>query len=220
MSQPFKSIFGKTQILERQIDDFLDQIVEGAVYFEIGMRFYLDSDRATDICLEKLAQVLQVKNRCQELRRSIVTTLYAELLIPDMRGDLLSLMSDLYYLVDVIGDAFQSTVVEQPQGLSTYGADVKALVEVAVRSVRSIVLAVRAFFRDPSAVRDRIFEVRLYEEEADKISLRLKQAIFQSELPLDRKMQLRDNIDILDQLADEAELVSDELSIYAIKHAL
>jgi uncharacterized protein Yka (UPF0111/DUF47 family) len=93
-------------------------------------------------------------------------------------------------------------------------------VEVAVRSVRSIVLAVRAFFRDPSAVRDRIFEVRLYEEEADKISLRLKQAIFQSELPLDHKMQLRDSINTLDQLADEAELVSDELSIYAIKHAL
>jgi uncharacterized protein Yka (UPF0111/DUF47 family) len=220
VSQPFKSIFSKTQILERQIDDFLDQIVEGAMYFEMGMRFYLDSDCAADICLEKLDQVLQVKSRCQELRRSIVTTLYAELLIPDMRGDLLSLMSDLYYLVDVIGDAFQATVVEQPQGLSTYGADVKALVEVAVRSVRSIVLAVRAFFRDPSAVRDRIFEVRLYEEEADKISLRLKQAIFQSELPLDHKMQLRDSINTLDQLADEAELVSDELSIYAIKHAL
>jgi hypothetical protein len=59
--------------------------------------------------------------------------------------------------------------------------------------------------------------VILYEKEADKISLNLKTAIFDSSLDLSLKIQLREFADRIDGIADLAEDVADRLAIYAIK---
>ena len=219
-------LFGKTRFLEGQIDEFLDKISEGAMYFEIGLNSYMDNNSVTETVEEKLRQVIEVKDRCKELRRSIITTLYTEMLIPDARGDVLSLLSDLYYLLDVMGNCFQEFMIEQPLSNTEIKdteinnrQDFKELIATAVKSIETVVTAARTFFRDPMAVRDYIYKVRVYEDESDKIALRLKKNIFSSDLSLDLKIQLRDGVDTIDNLSDEAENVADELSIYAIKRA-
>lgn len=98
--------------------------------------------------------------------------------------------------------------------------DVKELVAVVVRSVRAAVRAARSFFRDPAAVGDHVNEIRIFEAEADAIALRLKRSIFESDLPLERKIHARDAVNLIDRVADMAEDISDELSIYAIKRVL
>jgi uncharacterized protein Yka (UPF0111/DUF47 family) len=47
----------------------------------------------------------------------------------------------------------------------------------------------------------------------------MKKDIFGSSLPLERKLHLRDLVDTIDLLADEAENVGDRLSIYTIKRS-
>jgi uncharacterized protein Yka (UPF0111/DUF47 family) len=74
-----------------------------------------------------------------------------------------------------------------------------------VKSVETIVIAARSFFRDPRTVRDHIYKVRVYESESDKIALRLKKNIFDSQLPLERKIQLRDSVNVINSLADASE---------------
>ena len=214
-------LFGKTKFLEGQIDEFLDKISEGSIYFERGMEVLMDQG-VNEVCEEKLQQIIELKERCSDLRRSVVTTLYTEMLIPDFRGNVLSLLSGLYGLLDVIMNCFQEFVIEY-SGAKTEAAlqaDAKELISVVVKSVQAAVIASRAFFRNPAAVRDHVYEVRVYESEADKIALRMKKAIFKSDLPVERKIQARDSIDIVDAIADMAEDVSDQLSIYTIKRAL
>jgi len=48
----------------------------------------------------------------------------------------------------------------------------------------------------------------------------LKRQIFDSDTALDRKMQARYFVDKIDELADEAEELGDEISIYTIKRSL
>ena len=81
-------------------------------------------------------------------------------------------------------------------------------------------LASRSFFRDIHAVRDHMHKVNFYESEADKIAIYLKREIFSSDFPLDRKMQLRHFVDLVDNIADEAEDATDWLAIYTIKRSL
>ena len=57
----------------------------------------------------------------------------------------------------------------------------------------------------------------LYEKEADKISYNLKKQIFDTNLDLSVKLHLREFVDRIDAIADQAEDVADRLSIYAIK---
>ncbi len=84
-------------------------------------------------------------------------------------------------------------------------------------AVEAIVLASRAFFRNIEAVGDNMHKVMFYEKEADKISTKLKRAIFSTDLPLYHKAHLRNFVDHIDNVADRSEDVADRLAVYTIK---
>jgi uncharacterized protein Yka (UPF0111/DUF47 family) len=215
------ALFAKTRSLELRIDEFLDKVAEGGILFERGMVLLLDRGLAPET-EEKMAQLLLLKERCNQLRRRVVDTLYSEMLIPDFRGDVLRLLSHLYGLLDSLKNAFQEFLIEYVEVLNRRESidDVKDLVAVVVQSVQAAVLGARAFFRNPEAVRDHINQIRVYEAEADGITLRLKTTLFASDRPLEQKLLGRDALAVIDGLADLAEEISDELSILAIKRAL
>ena len=56
-----------------------------------------------------------------------------------------------------------------------------------------------------------------FEKEADKVSTKLKKAIFGSALDLSQKRHLRYFVDHIDNVANWAEDVADRLAIYSIK---
>ena len=230
MSKETPPLFGKTRLLEGQIDEFLDKLAEGAIYFERGITAYLEERKVSETCEEKLSQIIDLKERCKELRRSIVNVLYSEMLIPDFRGSVLRLLTDLFSLLDEMGKNFQELMIEQAQNsqmeIQPY-ADPKIeakefleLVKVVVKSVETVIIAARNFFRDPKSVRDHIYQVRVYESEADKIAISLKKKIFGTDLKFSQKINLREVVDAIDAIADKAEDVADELDIYAIQRTL
>ena len=64
-------------------------------------------------------------------------------------------------------------------------------------------------------------KVPYWETESDKISTRLQRAIFRREdLRLSHRMQLRDFVRHIDEIADRAEDDADRMSIYVIKRSL
>lgn len=214
-------LFGKTRFLQGLIDEFIDQINEGTIYLEMGVKAYLDAGAATAACEEKLEQIVATKERCAELRRRILTLLYTEMLIPDARGDVLKLLGELFALLDEMGSNYEDLIIEHPGGIQLeFRADFEALNSIAMKCVRAVITAARTFFRDPPSVRDHINEVRIFESETDKVSLRLKRRIYSSDLSFERKTQLRDATNMLDRLADRSESLGDDLAIFAIKRAV
>ncbi len=187
---------------------------------EAGFRAYLSNTDDQEICEEKLQQVIEIKRSCSDLRRRIVTMLYTEMLLPDARGDVLRLLGNLFELLDEMGDDYQEMMIVQPRGLSGFAEDFAELNAMAMRCVQAVVLAARTFFRNPPAVRDHINEVRMFEDETDRIALRIKRKAFASDLGFEQRTQVREATAMLDGLADRAENIGDDLSIYAIKRAL
>jgi hypothetical protein len=39
-------LFGKTRFLQARIDEFIDKITEGTIYMEMGVKAYLEADKA------------------------------------------------------------------------------------------------------------------------------------------------------------------------------
>ena len=220
MSNETPPLFGKTRFLEGLIDQFLDQISEGIILVEMGIKAYLSNDEDTDIRLEKLNQIIEIKRRCSELRRTIVTMLYTEMLLPDARGDVLRLLGSLFELLDEMGDNYQELMIVQPRRMPEFGQDFADLTNMAIRSVQAVVVAARTFFRMPAAVRDHINEVRVFEDETDKLAWRIKRRIFAADLSFEQRTQLREAAAMIDALADKAENIGDSLSIFAIKRSL
>lgn len=211
--------FGRTRALESQIDEFLDKVSEAGLVFSRAMKRYLEhgTDDEFDVFLK---QVAQVEHRGDDLRRTIETELYAQTLIPDFRGDVLRLLEDMDNLVNIYEANFYRFSIEKPEIPVEYHQDFRDLTETVVTCVESVVFAARAFFRDIETVRDHNSKVMFYETEADKISTKLKRAVFASNLELAHKTQLRYFVERVDELANEAEDIADALAIYAIKRQL
>jgi len=211
--------FGRTKAIERQIDEFLDIVSEAGIVFEQGVALFIDRS-GEEACEQKVAQLRELEHRGDLLRMRVETDLYTNMLIPESRGDVLSLLDALDDLTDGFEADFVSLTIEQPEIPDDVKADFKDLVSAVVKSVEYTVMASRAFFRDLGAVRDHVHKIGFYESDADRVAIRIKRNVFGSGLPLERKTHLRDWVDAIDCIADAAENVGDRLSIFAIKRSL
>lgn len=208
--------FRRTRELEQQIDEFLDNLSQSALLFKRAVEIYL-ADGVTPEFEDKLHQVNELESNSDKLRRSIETQLYTETLIPESRGDVLGLLENLDSVLNRCEGGLWAFSIETPEIPSEFNADYEVLTEQAVQTIEALVCASRAFFRNIDAVADHMHKVMFYEKEADKVSTKLKRAIFASDLSLSRKAHLRNFVEHIDNLADKSEDVADRLAIYTIK---
>ncbi len=112
--------------------------------------------------------------------------------------------------------------IEKPLVYDFLKDDFIRLSEAAVKTVKELVTACRAFFRDPVKVKDSVAKIHFWEHEADKIEERIKRKAFDSEeIPdLCHKVHIRYFAERISLFADEAEDVAERLEVYAIKRAL
>jgi hypothetical protein len=213
------SLFRRTRGLENEIDEFLDKLSQSAMLFRRAVQIYL-SDGCTQEFDEKLNQVNALESSADHLRRSIETQLYAQTLIPESRGDVLGLLENLDAVLNLCEGGLWAFSIETPEIPEEFHADFDVLTEQVVHAVESVVLASRAFFRNIEAVSDHMHKVMFYEKEADKVSTKLKRAIFATDLPLSHKAHLRNFVEHIDNLADRSEDVADRLAIYTIKRTV
>jgi len=163
--------------IENQLDEFLDRVSETGMILEEGVRAYVDCGGMCDKVEAMLQQVREVKTEGAGLRRSIETSLYTEMLIPDARGDVMRLLSDMQKLMDRMKDFFLELTIRQPKMPPEYAKDFAELVSVVVECVEQTVAAARTFFRNPRGVRDCLHKISHYEEEADIIAIRMKKGV-------------------------------------------
>jgi predicted phosphate transport protein (TIGR00153 family) len=219
MPEISKSPFRRTQRLKAQIDTFLDKVAEGAMAFEEGVRHYV-THACDDVTVARLEQIKRLEREGDSLRRRIEQSLFTEMLIPDARGDVLGLLDDLDHLLDLVKDRFLGLTIERPAFPEALWPDMTSLVANVVKAVDHTVAASRAYFRNPNDVHEHIHKIGFYESEADAIAVRVRKAIFDSDMHLAEKIYLRDGVRSVDEIADAAEDVGDRLAIYAVKRSL
>ncbi len=212
-------IFKKELGVEKQIDDFLDQVSRSGMIFSQGAEAYLQGE-STDFA-RKLTEIIEVEHAGDDLRRSIQQYLYTKTLIPESRGDVLQLIEDMDSLLDRFKGALWRMEIENLDIEEDFHKDFKMLIKTVVETVEAIVRAARAFFKNIASVADHLDKVYYWESESDKISTRLQMAIFRKEeLRLSHRMLQRELARHLDKIADRAEDVADRLNIYVIKRSL
>jgi predicted phosphate transport protein (TIGR00153 family) len=213
------NILKKKLGIEKQIDDFLDQVSESGLLFKSGVEAYLRGN--LKVFGETIESIAKTEHRGDALRRSLEEQLYVRTLIPESRGDVLALLESMDSLLDRFKGAMWRFDIERPDICSEFHEDFKELIDSVVEAVEAIVRSSRAFFKDISAVADHMHKVSYWETESDKISTRLQRSIFRrEELRLSHRMQLRDFVRHVDKIADRAEDVADHLSIFVIKRSL
>lgn len=215
----FISIFKNHTGIEKKIDSFLDLASEAGLIFTQGMNAYLD-DRA-DNFEHHLAHMVETEKEADTLRRAIEDLLYRKTLIPESRGDVLELIERMDALLGQFKGVMFRIEIERPDIPADYREGLKSLNNCAVQTVESMVLSLRAYFKDISQVANHMHKVTFWETESDKEATRLQKEIFSCEqYSLAEKMQLRGIIKHTDNIADQAEDLADKLAIFVLKRSL
>lgn len=213
-----KPLFSKTKLLESRIEEYLDHTSEVALLFREAIKDYLEG---RDEEFEgRRRQVTDLEKHADEIRLEVERQLYQETLIPESRGDVLGILENTDEVITAAKETLMLLSVQRPDIPEDMRADYRELAEYGCRAVQELVMGIRAFFRTAASVRDYVHKVTFWEREADTVGERLKRKIFSSDLDLARKMHLGDFVVHVDTLADDAEDVSERLSISAIKRSV
>ncbi len=210
------SLFSQTKSLENKIDLFHDKIIDVAMTFKKAVRVFLAEKRSEEY--RKLSkQIKQIEHDADGLRRDIESKLYAQNLIPDLRADVLELVENLDKIINRFDEVSYKFYIERPDFPPEYHMRMTELCEQVADCTENMAIASRAFFRDFSTVRDYSQKVYFIEHETDLTSGRMKEAIFDSDMPLANKIHLCNIISEVADIADIAEDCIDELLIFTIK---
>jgi hypothetical protein len=214
------SVFKQARAIVGDIEKYLENLDNVADIFELGIQEYFQGNR--ERFEERAQEVQKLETENDRLRGKIKTTLYTDLLIPDARGDVLGLIETLDGVLGVAEHVVDQLSIEKPVIYDFLKDDFIRLTEAAVKTVKELVVACRAFFRDPVKVKDSVAKIHFWEHEADKIEERIKRKAFDaSEITeFSRKVHMRYFAERISLFADEAEDVAERLEVYAIKRAL
>jgi len=213
-------LFGKAKNIEAQIEHFFDKITEAGLLFNEGVRDYLNNDIPR--FQQRIHDIKKQEGEADDLRREIRYSLYARMLIPESRGDVLGLLETSDNVIDTTKTVISHFDIERPRIPANFKSDFLKLTESSVNALSNLVMASRAFISNNNIIQDYIHKVHFHEHEADQIEEKLKVMIFQSgEIgELAEKLQLRDFVTNISSLADESEEVAEKLSVYSIKRSI
>ena len=199
------------------INLFLNNILEINNLFESLIKeFFLKNYKGVEDLTIKISNL---ESECDKLRRSTERKIYKETLIPEQRGDVLGMLENLDKIPGQLQGNAHRTNTEKPNIHEDLHDDFNSLVQNNSACVKLLISGSKQFFIDPKKTIEDCLLVSKHESTGDKISTKLKNAIFNNNnLDLSQKMHLRYFVEIVDEVANLAEDVADRLIISSVKN--
>ncbi len=216
--QPSFVLFKKTRALEIQITDFLLNIIQGGFLFSKAMSCYFQEGVKEGFSALK-DQVSSFEAKNDSLRRDIANQLYAHMILPDMRSDILKLLEGCDHIINKYEDDLILLSVEQTKIPSSLKAGLTNMIQTNLDCVSTLIDGVKAFFSGQDVNRF-VQKVYVLEHQVDLEAVELKKIVFQSSLSLARQLQLKQFIYGIEKISDMAEDTADGLIIMSVKHTL
>ena len=203
--------------LINSINLFLDNILKVNSLFEnLIKEFFLKNYKEVE---DLTAKISDLESACDKLRRTTERKIYQETLIPEQRGDVLGMLENLDKIPGQLQGNAHRINTEKPDIHKELHDDFNNLVQNNSTCVKLLISGSKQFFIDPKKTIEDCLLVSKHESTGDKISTKLKNAIFNNNnLDLSQKMHLRYFVEIVDEVANLAEDVADRLIISSVKN--
>ena len=212
--------FNQVSLLEGEIEAMLDEISQAGMIFLAAIKDYLDGNQ--EKFQDRLKKIMEIESDVDDKRREIRYKLYTKMLIPESRGDVLSLLENIDNVIDAMQDTLIQFDIESPDIPDSLKQEFISLADASNEAVNNTVKASRSFFKELHLVNDYINKTYFYEHEADVLESGIKKKVFSSDDygDLAHKMHIRDFAVHIARISDEAEAVCERLSVAAIKRTI
>lgn len=215
-----KLFFKRTEELENDINKYLDIVEKSILIFNRDISNYVKKNwEEFEDCKH---DIRDIENEADEYQKDIKYKLYKYMLIPESRGDVLTLLENIDNIVDMAKKILTQVAIEKPQIPEFLEKDFIEMTEITTKAIDALVRSLRSYFEQISMVNESVNKVHFYEHEVDKIEERLNRKIFSSEKfeNFCKKIHLRYFTEKIASLSDEAETISEKVSVAAIKRSI
>ncbi len=216
-----KNIFtNHAQELENDINKYLEVVSNSNMVFYRDSLNYIKGN--IEVFENSLDEISTLENSADDFQKEIKYKLYKYMLIPEARGDVLSLLENIDNIVDHMKKLLIQLSMENPFIPDNLNEDFEELIELVSESVDYLVKCVRAYFRNISMVNEYVNKVDFYEHESDKIEEKIKRKVF-NDLELEefsKKVHIRYFVEKIAEISDRAETISEITSVAAIKRRI
>jgi len=208
-------LFRKENKVQELIRKHLETVGEAVSHWEQAFLCYLKGDKEDSE--DKARATIELETKADKIRKEAQEILYGGAYLPLFREDLL----DFLELVDNIADDAERGVdflhIEYPEIPSSWHEGFKKIVEKNHKAFSSLKEAFEMLHEKRSSMLSYTHKVQEAEKEVDKLQDELMREIFQSELSLAHKIQLRDLILAIGFVSDSSENASDKIGLIATK---
>ena len=214
------AIFSKKQIeIREMIDRYLDKVDSCILQFRDSMMGVLANGCTRDYVWD-VEKAHKFESEADDLRRKIQMTLYGKALLPDSRGDLLTLLEFYDQIPSAAEDALFLTKILSMNIPENLLEDMKKLVEINVDAYHMIRECMKTLFENPQETLYQTRGVDAKESESDKLERSIIERVFKSDMTTGKMMQLKELVQTIGQISNRAENTADRISIVAIKRQI
>ncbi len=212
----FEFLFRKQREVESLIYRYLDNLEITKNRFAEAMNTCLDNGLC-DHFEFLIVQTHKFESKADDIREEIKTLMYGKALIPESRGDIMGLLES----IDEIPRLFELilyTIKNQKLLLPPFIVpDIRELIEVSVASCDLMLKEVQALFKKTEGIRELVSKIDQNESHCDHIERRIITRIFDSDADPFQKLQLKELIVHMGEMADRVDRVSKRVNIISMK---
>ena len=208
--------FGKREmkvieLLKKHVQAVDDVFKSSMDYMELIMEGKEEEAR------ELANKIRELESEADRWRRKTESEMYSGAFLPNFRGDILGIIEsvdDIANMAESIVDSVDLQGIKIPDFLKE---KFKEQFEKSYATFKSLRKAIEVFFEDFYESQKYILETEKMEHEEDMIEREIIRSVFSSDLDLAEKLQLKELVRKIGDLADKSEDVSDRLEISILK---
>lgn len=213
----FRFLFKKEHQVERLIYAYLDNIKLSQESFANALReCFLHGEKCENFDFF-LQQTHKYESKADDVRQEINDLMYGKALVPDSRGDIMGLLAAM----DVIPHLFENILyMIQTQRLhlpDTLKVDLQALLDLCLETSDLLYRQTEALFKKTGHVRELLKTIDTNESHCDHYERALITKLFDSGIDPFLKLQFKDLIVEIGEIANQADRVSKRINIISMK---
>jgi uncharacterized protein len=212
----FKFLFKKEQQLESLISQYLENLSRTQEHFVKAMDTCLDEGLCGEFAF-LIEQTHKFESKADEIRDEINYLMYSRALIPESREDIMSLIEQ----VEVIPRIFELILhLIRTQKLKIPDIillDVKDLIRISVESCELMIKQIDLMLKNRQGIRALMSTIDHNESHCDHIERSLMLKVFEADMDLVHKLQLKELIIAMGEVSDQADRVSKRVNILTLK---
>jgi predicted phosphate transport protein (TIGR00153 family) len=220
----FKFLFKKERQVQELIFSYLDNLKKTQEHFEQAMDCYFDFGLGEN-CDFLIAQTHKFESRAddirndiiEDIRNDIIEMMYSNVLIPESRGDIFRLLES----IDLIPNHFEAVLfMIQSQKIKIPDfivPDLREFMRVSLECCDLVIRQVDAYFNKTEDIKALVSTIDGHESRCDHMEREIVSKIFDAEMDPFEKIQLKELVAQMGEIADQADRVSRSVYIINIK---